>query len=116
MPLTASDSTLSIRSFSRRAPPRAANLSVSSYADNGGSVLGIAGSDFIVMAGDTRHTSGYSINSRMEKKVYRLGEDSSLILAIVGFGADAKNVAEMMSRAVDVGVLLYQAEEAWTEI
>jgi 20S proteasome subunit beta 6 len=55
------------------------------------------------MAGDTRHTSGYNINSRTEKKVFRLGEDSTLVLATVGFGADAKNVAETMKRAVDVG-------------
>jgi len=54
------------------------------------------------MAGDTRHTSGYSINSRTEKKVFRLGEDSTLVLATVGFGADAKNIAETMTRAVDV--------------
>jgi len=34
--------------------------------------------------------------------VFRLGEDSNLVLATVGFGADAKNVAETMTRAVDV--------------
>lgn len=56
------------------------------------------------MAGDTRHTSGYSINSRTEKKVFRLGEDSNLVLATVGFGADAKNIAETMTRAVDVSL------------
>ncbi|KAI5849999.1 nucleophile aminohydrolase [Tricharina praecox] len=71
------------------------------YTNNGGSIIGIAGDDFLVMAGDTRHTSGYSINSRTEKKVFRLGEDSNLVLATVGFGADAKNIAETMTRAVD---------------
>lgn len=54
------------------------------------------------MAGDTRHTAGYNINSRNEKKVYRLSEDSSLVLATVGFGADAKDIAERMKRAVEV--------------
>jgi 20S proteasome subunit beta 6 len=54
------------------------------------------------MAGDTRHTSGYNINSRSEKKVFRLGEDSTLVLATVGFGADAKDIAETMRLAVDV--------------
>lgn len=72
------------------------------YTDNGGSILGIAGDDFVILAGDTRHTSGYNINSRNERKVYRLGEDSTLILATVGFGADAKDVAEKMRRAVEV--------------
>ncbi|KAI5808450.1 nucleophile aminohydrolase [Pyronema omphalodes] len=72
-----------------------------SYADNGGSIIGIAGDDFLIMAGDTRHTAGYNINSRTERKVYRLGEDSSLVLATVGFGADAKWLADTMKRAVD---------------
>ncbi|KAI5779497.1 nucleophile aminohydrolase [Geopyxis carbonaria] len=71
------------------------------YTDNGGSIIGIAGDDFVILAGDTRHTSGYNINSRMERKVYRLGEDSSLVLATVGFGADAKDIAETMRRAVE---------------
>lgn len=34
--------------------------------------------------------------------MFRLGEDSSLVLATVGFGADAKDIAETMRRAVDV--------------
>lgn len=75
---------------------------LTSYTDNGGSIIGIAGDDFVILAGDTRHTSGYNINSRSEKKVYRLGEDSSLVLATVGFGADAKDVAQTMRRAVEV--------------
>ncbi|KAG0129589.1 nucleophile aminohydrolase [Tuber indicum] len=71
------------------------------YTDNGGTIIGITGEDFVVLAGDTRHTSGYNINSRTEKKVYRLGEDNSLVLATVGFGADSKDVAETMMRAVN---------------
>ncbi|TGZ83409.1 N-terminal nucleophile aminohydrolase [Ascodesmis nigricans] len=71
------------------------------YTDNGGSIIGIAGDDFVILAGDTRHTSGYNINSRDERKVYRLGENSSLVLATVGFGADAKDLAQTMRRAVE---------------
>lgn len=77
---------------------------LTSYTDNGGSIIGIAGDDFVILAGDTRHTSGYNINSRSEKKVFRLGEDSSLVLATVGFGADAKDVAQTMRRAVEVRI------------
>lgn len=75
-----------------------------SYTDNGGTILGITGDDFVVLAGDTRHTAGYNINSRTERKVYRLG-DNNLILATVGFGADSKDVAETMTRAVNVSAL-----------
>ena len=34
--------------------------------------------------------------------MYRLGEDNGLVLATVGFGADSKDVAETMMRAVNV--------------
>ncbi|RGP79075.1 20s proteasome subunit beta 6 [Fusarium longipes] len=66
------------------------------YTDNGGSTLAIAGADFTIMAGDTRHTSGYSINSRMSPKVFRIGgttasqEDATLVLSVVGFAADGE--------------------------
>lgn len=64
------------------------------YTDNGGSTLGIAGADFTIMAGDTRHTSGYSINTRMAPKVFRIGgsttsqEDATIVLSVCGFAAD----------------------------
>ncbi|PFH56389.1 hypothetical protein XA68_16588 [Ophiocordyceps unilateralis] len=64
------------------------------YTDNGGSTLGIAGADFAIMAGDTRHTSGYSINTRMAPKVFKIGgstasqEDATIVLSVCGFAAD----------------------------
>lgn len=42
------------------------------YADNGGTILAIAGADFSVIAGDTRQTEGYSIQTRYAPKVFRL--------------------------------------------
>ncbi|RPB22018.1 N-terminal nucleophile aminohydrolase [Terfezia boudieri ATCC MYA-4762] len=74
---------------------------ITPYTNNGGTILGITGEDFVVLAGDTRHSEGYSINSRTEKKVHRLGKESSLVLATVGFGADALDVVETMKRAVE---------------
>lgn len=35
-------------------------------------VLAIAGKDFCVVAGDTRQSEGFSIQSRFETKVWRL--------------------------------------------
>ncbi|KAI5805403.1 nucleophile aminohydrolase [Peziza echinospora] len=73
------------------------------YADNGGTILGIAGDDFVVLAGDTRHTQGYNINSRNERKVWQLSKDkkSTLVLATVGFGADALDLVETMKTRVE---------------
>jgi 20S proteasome subunit beta 6 len=42
------------------------------YTDNGGTILAIAGADFSVIAGDTRQTEGYSIQTRYAPKVFRL--------------------------------------------
>ncbi|AGO13558.1 AaceriAGL324Wp [[Ashbya] aceris (nom. inval.)] len=56
------------------------------YDDNGGTILGIAGEDFAVLAGDTRHTTGYSINSREEPKVFDCGDN--ILISANGFAAD----------------------------
>lgn len=56
------------------------------YTDNGGTVLGIAGEDFAVLAGDTRIVSGYSINSRYEPKIFDVGDD--IVMTANGFAAD----------------------------
>ncbi|SSD59422.1 probable Proteasome subunit beta type-6 [Saccharomycodes ludwigii] len=56
------------------------------YTDNGGTILGIAGEDFAVLAGDTRNTVDYSINSRYEPKVFDVGDD--ILMSANGFAAD----------------------------
>ena len=42
------------------------------YTENGGTILAIAGADFTVVAGDTRQSEGYSIQTRYAPKVFRL--------------------------------------------
>ena len=42
------------------------------YGDSGGTILAIAGKDFSVIAGDTRQTEGYNIQTRYAPKVFRL--------------------------------------------
>ena len=42
------------------------------YSDNGGTILAIAGKDFSVIAGDTRQTEGFNIQTRYAPKVFRL--------------------------------------------
>ncbi|KAI9209869.1 nucleophile aminohydrolase [Polychytrium aggregatum] len=59
----------------------------SPYTDNGGTTLGIAGEDFVVLAGDTRNSEGYSINTRFSPKVHALSNQS--VLAIGGMQADS---------------------------
>jgi len=70
------------------------------YTDNGGTTLGITGADFAILAGDTRSTSGYNINSRYTPKLFRIGgtgsenEGARIVLSVVGFAADGNALKE----------------------
>ena len=76
------------------------------YTDNGGSTLGITGSTFAILAGDTRSTSGYSINSRHVPKLFRIGGSgpdntgSKIVLSVVGFAADGNALRERLDTMV----------------
>ncbi|EXJ96419.1 20S proteasome subunit beta 6 [Capronia coronata CBS 617.96] len=74
------------------------------YTDNGGSTLGITGADFAILAGDTRSTSGYSINTRYAPKLFRIGDDgdssSRMVLSVVGFAADGNALKERLDAIV----------------
>jgi len=51
----------------------------SPYSDNGGSVVAIAGENFVVIASDTRLSGhGYAILSREQPKLFRLSEQTVL--------------------------------------
>ncbi|KAJ6494710.1 nucleophile aminohydrolase [Mycena vitilis] len=56
------------------------------YSENGGTILAIAGANFSVIAGDTRQSEGYSIQTRYAPKVFRLTDKA--VLATNGFAAD----------------------------
>ncbi|KAK6841493.1 Proteasome A-type and B-type [Apiospora arundinis] len=72
------------------------------YTDNGGTTVAVAGDGFAMMAGDTRSTSGYSINTRFAPKVFKIGgstssqEDANILLSVVGFAADGEALKERL--------------------
>ncbi|EMC91486.1 hypothetical protein BAUCODRAFT_117991 [Baudoinia panamericana UAMH 10762] len=76
------------------------------YTDNGGSTLGISGKTFTVIAGDTRSTSGYNINTRYAPKLYPIGgqgpthKGSKIVLSVVGFAADGRALQERLDTVV----------------
>ncbi|WPH03619.1 proteasome subunit beta type-6-like protein [Acrodontium crateriforme] len=76
------------------------------YTDNGGSTLGISGDSFTILAGDTRSTSGYNINTRYAPKLFKLGgsgpnhEGSKIVLSVVGFAADGNALQERLDTIV----------------
>ncbi|KAK9322981.1 nucleophile aminohydrolase [Lipomyces orientalis] len=70
------------------------------YSDNGGTILAIAGSDFAVLAGDTRHTTGYSINSRFQPKVHTLPCDPPILVSANGYSADGDTLVRRLGQRV----------------
>lgn len=56
------------------------------YVNHGGTVVAVAGDDFVVVGGDTRLSEGYSIVTRNESKLVQLTDKT--ILATSGMFAD----------------------------
>ncbi|KAI8916572.1 hypothetical protein PhCBS80983_g05014 [Powellomyces hirtus] len=71
----------------------------SPYTDNGGTTLAIAGDDFCVIAGDTRQSEGYSINTRYAPKVYQLSNGA--VLATGGMYADGVTLVKMIEQRLE---------------
>ena len=88
------------------------------YTDNGGTILAIAGADFSVIAGDTRQTEGYSIQTRYAPKVFRLyvsiptffhsnrlisfDRTDKAVLAVNGFAADGNMFVKRVRQRLEV--------------
>jgi 20S proteasome subunit beta 6 len=59
-----------------------------------------------VLAGDTRSTSGYNINTRYAPKLFRIGGDgpnnegARIVLSVVGFAADGNALKERLDTIV----------------
>ncbi|WWD21192.1 hypothetical protein CI109_105676 [Kwoniella shandongensis] len=69
------------------------------YSDNGGSILAIAGKDFSVIAGDTRQSEGYNIQTRYARKVWQLTD--KVVLATNGFSADGNNFVKRVKQRLE---------------
>ncbi|XP_015122396.1 proteasome subunit beta type-1 [Diachasma alloeum] len=58
--------------------PGAKKVHFSPYADNGGSVVAIAGEDFAIIAAETRLSAGFSIYTRDQEKLFKLSDKTVL--------------------------------------
>ncbi|KIP02977.1 hypothetical protein PHLGIDRAFT_95356 [Phlebiopsis gigantea 11061_1 CR5-6] len=69
------------------------------YSENGGTILAIAGADFTVVAGDTRQSEGYSIQTRYAPKVFKLTDRA--VLAVNGFAADGNMFVKKVKQRLE---------------
>ncbi|KAI0070388.1 proteasome subunit [Panus rudis PR-1116 ss-1] len=69
------------------------------YTENGGTILAIAGADFSVIAGDTRQSEGYSIQTRYAPKVFKLTDRA--VLAVNGFAADGNMFVKKVKQRLE---------------
>ncbi|GJJ15266.1 hypothetical protein Clacol_009542 [Clathrus columnatus] len=69
------------------------------YTENGGTILAIAGADFSVIAGDTRQSEGYSIQTRYAPKVFKLTDKA--VLAVNGFAADGNMFVKKVKQRLE---------------
>lgn len=67
------------------------------YADNSGTIVGLAGRDYCIMAADTRLSDSYFIRSRGIRRIHVLDDevdDGSLLLGASGCWADSLGLAQ----------------------
>lgn len=65
---------------------------------NSGTALAVSGKDFCVIGGDTRMSSGYSINSRHVSKIHTL--TSQCVIATAGMQAEAATLRKVLRHKV----------------
>jgi 20S proteasome subunit beta 6 len=70
----------------------------SPYTDNGGTVVAISGKNFVVIASETRLSSGYSVYTREQTKLFQL--TSKTVLGSTGCWCDALTFAKVIETRV----------------
>lgn len=78
------------------------------YENNGGTTLCISGSNFAVVAADTRQSRDYSINTRFAPKAYKL--TSRIVLACAGFHADGERLSNELAREIQSYRMAHDSE------
>eukprot|EP00245_Coleochaete_scutata_P006883 TRINITY_DN21696_c0_g1_i1.p1 TRINITY_DN21696_c0_g1~~TRINITY_DN21696_c0_g1_i1.p1 ORF type:complete len:238 (+),score=29.12 TRINITY_DN21696_c0_g1_i1:84-797(+) len=67
----------------------------SPYDNNGGTCVAIAGSDYCIVAADTRMSTGFNILTRNSSKLFKISD--TCVLATSGFQADAKTLHKTLN-------------------
>ncbi|XP_060519336.1 proteasome subunit beta type-1 [Cylas formicarius] len=74
------------------------------YSDNGGSVVAIAGDDFVIIGADTRLSAGFSIYTREQNKLFQLS--NTTVLGCSGCWCDTLTLTRILKSRMQ----MYQQE------
>ncbi|XP_030761479.1 proteasome subunit beta type-1 [Sitophilus oryzae] len=74
------------------------------YADNGGSIVAIAGNDFVIIGADTRLSAGFSIYTREQNKLFSLS--GTTVLGCSGCWCDTLTLTRILKSRMQ----MYQQE------
>jgi len=70
------------------------------YDENGGSIIALAGDDFAIIASDTRLTTGYSIYTRDQSKLFKLTDNT--VLGTAGCWCDAGTITKVLEARLKI--------------
>ena len=70
------------------------------YVDNKGTIVGVAGEDYVVIAADTRLPDGFFIRSRTIKRLFELEGEAPLVLATAGCWSDSTALVKVLNSEV----------------
>ncbi|KAI4837796.1 proteasome subunit beta type-1 [Plasmodium brasilianum] len=73
------------------------------YIDNGGTVIGLAGKDYVILAADTRLSLSYSIYTRYCPKISKLTD--KCIIGSSGMQSDIKTLHALLQKKIQLFVL-----------
>ncbi|GAB1610246.1 proteasome subunit beta type-1-B-like [Argonauta hians] len=72
----------------------------SPYAMNGGTVLGLSGEDYAILASDTRLSEGFSIYTRDSPKSYKVTDNT--VMGSVGFHGDVLTLTKIIEARLKI--------------
>ncbi|CDO63061.1 proteasome subunit beta type-1, putative [Plasmodium reichenowi] len=73
------------------------------YIDNGGTVIGLTGKDYVILAADTRLSLSYSIYTRFCPKISKLTD--KCIIGSSGMQSDIKTLHSLLQKKIQLFVL-----------
>ncbi|KJP87178.1 hypothetical protein AK88_03225 [Plasmodium fragile] len=73
------------------------------YVDNGGTVIGVTGKDYVILAADTRLSLSYSIYTRHCPKISKLTD--KCIIGSSGMQSDIKTLHSLLKKKIELFVL-----------